>query len=280
MIIKTADEYKSQFTNIAGNVVTAYNQYKSGKRVLSGLGIDTPSCYVTLGDFILKGFLSHTKSICAEISKAYQGNTTQSFNYGCLEFEGLALPKSISGYDTEKNRTDEFIVSETLSNFDYNTFVSELTRLANGLEEQGKSAIANELLSAFKLSKKYYLSSVPKRTARHISVDGTHHKSWGGYYHSDKESFHCLARNVKAVADEFEYPSLAPAFYDLFEQINTTDSDSLASGTTFGCKNTVLIKVFNGHIRYSFTPEMFSAIITYIKMYMPEEELCTIPQAA
>jgi hypothetical protein len=280
MIINTADEYKSQFTKIAGDVLVAYNQYKTGKRVLSGLGVNTPSCYATLGEFIIKGFLSHAQSICNSVSKAYQGNTTQSFNYGCLEFKGLALPNSISGYDTEKNRTDEFIVSEILTNFDYNTFVSELTRLANGLEEQGKQAIAQKLIGAFKLSEKHYVNSVPKRTARHVSVDGTHHKSWGGYYHSDKESFHCLACNVKAVADEFDYPALAPAFFDLFEQVNATDSDSLASGTTFGCKNTVLIKVFNGHIRYSFTPEMFSAIITYIKIYAPETQLCTIPQAA
>ena len=156
MIIKTADEYKSQFTKIAGDVVIAYNQYKSGKRVLSGLGVDTPSYYVTLGEAIVKGFVSHTKEVCSQVSKAYQGNTTQSFNHGCLKFKGLSLPNSISGNGAEKNRTDEFIVSEILSNFECNTFVSELTRLANGLEEQGKAVIAQELLSTFKLSEKYF----------------------------------------------------------------------------------------------------------------------------
>lgn len=280
MTIKTADEYKSEFTAIAGNVVVAYNHYISGKRTLSGLGVDTPSYFKTLGEVILKGFLSHVKTICTETSKAYQGSTTQSFNYGCLEFQGLDLPKSLRGFSNEKKYSDEFIVSEILSHFDYAGFVSELTRLAGSLENKGKESIACSLLDVFRLGRFTYINSVPKRTARHISVDGSHYQSYGSYYHSDRQHYHDLAQSISTVAEELDVPALALPFIDLFEKVNMTNDGVLGSGTSFGCKSTVLIKVFNGHIRYSFTPEMLSTLITYIRIYAPDKTLCDIPKAA
>lgn len=279
MTIKTADEYKNEFATIAGNIGIAYNHYRSGKGTLSALGVGTPSYYDTLGEAILKGFLSHVKTICTETSKEFQGNTTESFNYGCLEFMGLELPRSISGCDTRKH-SDEFIVSEILSHFDYDKFVSELIRLSGNLENKGKESIAKSLLSVFRLGKDTYINYVPKRTARHISVDGSHYQSYGSYFHSDKQYYHDLAQNIAALAEELDTPAFVGPFYKLIEQVNNTDDGVLPSGTTFGCKSTVLIKVFNGHIRYSFTPEMLSTLITYIRIYAPEKTLCDIPKAA
>lgn len=278
MTIKTADEYRSELTVIANNAVVAFNDYKRGKSALNALGIDTAPCYQLLGSVIMKGFVVYVEGVCLAVSKAYQGDTLENFTHSYLTFDGLCLPRTMRS--SMNKQSDESIVSELLENFDFDTFVSELKRASATLEDKGKTAIAKSLISEFRLYSDRWYSVTPKRTARHISVDGAHHHTYSDYYHGDKSNYLILLRNITAVANELNIPALPHAFSELFEEIKNTSSGTMNSGTTFGCKSAVLIRVFNGHIRYSFTPEMMDAIVTYIKLYAPDESLCDIPLAA
>jgi hypothetical protein len=281
MTINTPQKYRDDIKAIGEKITVNYNTYCRTIPLLESAGVVIPSYSNSLAEAIQQGINAYVRSVCKQVSNAYQGETTRIFTMADLRFTGSELPPLFSPYssNTSKEHSDEFVLTKILNHFDFDKFVSELTRHASTLEARGKADIGEYLCGAFSL-RADYRDDIIKRTAQHYSFNRNHQAGWRGKYeHGMSENILRLVTNVTAAAKELDAPALIPSFTMLCEAISSGNV-TVPSGTTFGCKNTVLIKVFKEHIRFSLTPEMMDVIVTYIKIYAPKVNLCELPQAA
>lgn len=281
MAIQTPQAYRDEITLICESIIEHYNSYCREIPALEALGVILPSYTDTLAEALIQGVNTYARDVCKQISKANQGETTRTFTSGELKFTGLELPITLDPYRCTniEPRTAQYTLDAILDNFDFDKFVSELTRHANSLESFGKADIAEALSSNFSL-KASYRDGIITRTSRHFTFSNKHQAGWHGKYdYHMAERIHRLKVNVTAVAKEMGVPALLSSYTELADAM-LSGNKLIESGTSFGNANTVQIKVFKGHIRHSLTPEMMDAIVTYIRMYAPDIELCELPQAA
>lgn len=281
MAIKKPQQYREYITAISENVAVNYKAYCNTSLLLKEVGVVLPDYDDTLAQAIQQSINAYIREVCKEVSKANQGDTTRIFTLCDLKFTGTNLPKSLDPYrsNISKQQSVQLVLDEILNQFDFEAFVCELQRNALTLEARGKADVAQCLSSSFSL-KASYRHDIIKRTARHFCFNNNHHAGWAGKYEYDTANkIQHLKNTVEIVAKEFGVMGLSPPFQALADAISSGNK-TVPSGTSFGNSGTVLIKVFKGHIRYSITPEMMDVIVTYIKLYAPDIELCELPQVA
>ena len=124
MTINTTQKYRDDIKAIAEKITVDYNTYCRTIPLLESAGVVIPSYSNSLAEAIQQGINAYVRSVCKQVSNAYQGETTRIFTMADLRFTGSELPPLFSPYssNTNKEHSDEFVLTKILNHFDFDKF--------------------------------------------------------------------------------------------------------------------------------------------------------------
>lgn len=217
-----------------------------------------------------QSILRYLSGICSDLSKCFQGSTKQTFELKDLKFNEGAYTHYRVYEKVSVLRPETFIesIDGIISTFDFKGFVQQLYKHTGSLEDKGKLNAADYLTTKLGLSS-HHRDDCIKRTSRHILLQISHRFCTyiDKYDYSNRECYHQTLSHLKLVAEETGCFGFAIAFQEFF---NATDDKIISSGTAFGNKNTVEIKVYKGHIKINLVPDVFDALVSFLVIYGTE----------
>ncbi|MBD1389474.1 hypothetical protein IC617_08545 [Neiella sp. HB171785] len=287
--IDTASNYRLRLETSLKGALKAWVDYQTAYSLLvNGFDIYDSNRSITGLDVVEQALTKWLSAICNTLSQSYQGDTGKSFDASDLPSKLREIPRSLRHTMVDSYRQPDLTLwlsfaDALIEQYDFEQLVQKVTVLAEGLEQSGMREIADRLVCNFWL-RNHGRDNPIKRTKRHVVIESSLYSDafFGGYSYDTKQKMSLMLEAIRVAATESGDNRLVPPFEELIEAVNNTpDRQLIKSGTAFGNKSTVEIKVYQGKFKCFFNPEVLDALLSFIIIHRTQEgELHNLPEAA
>ncbi|MBW8191344.1 hypothetical protein K0504_09870 [Neiella marina] len=288
-IIKSATTYRLQLDGLLKSMLQAWVDYqKAYSTLVGGYGVYDSNRSISALDTIECALSKWLTTICKELSEAYQGGTSKVIELSDLPSTLREFPGSLRRGMVESYRNPDLALWTTLADqlleqYNFDLLKEKLTVLAEGLEQAGLQELADRLVSNFWL-RNHGRENPIKRTKRHIVIESTLYSDsiFGGYSYDTMQKLSLMLAAIRMAAKESGEHRLVPPFEELLQAVESAPNrETIKSGTAFGNKSTIEIKIYHGKFKCFFNPEVLDSLLSFVVINRtPNGELYSLPEAA
>ncbi|MDC8832798.1 hypothetical protein [Alteromonas gilva] len=274
--IKSAAEYKCELGEIIELVHSESVGYQKAAKELAAL---TGKAFNRIypGEVLKTALNTWLERICKEVSISSQGDTNKEFMVNEFDESLSKIGEVISAPINSSYFDDDSLYRyrELVSQYPYEILVKTLKRFSEDLEVEGFKDIAGDVIRNLNLAMYKHHShetSFFKLMASRVCWDIRTQRDnvWedGRLTYQSRERITVISEGLAAIEKQTGVTGLSKPFSDIADMFN--DGQVIGSGSVFGCKNTLEVRVFNNHSRVTITRDALSSLMAFLVINKPE----------